>query len=266
MRVLSTTIFLCLMAGAIAAGSAFARQAEALDWSETLTEGQVLEIRGVSSDIRIARSGSASTRVVATRTGRASDFDQIDVRVVEDDTRVVICVFYAWWTEGRDACDQRGEREARCRKVRAGVDFEVQLAAGVELEANTISGDVTGQALRSDVRAASVSGNVRVSTSGVVRATTVSGDLDLEMGSLDWERLDFSTVSGDIDLTLPSGLAAKVYYQSVSGDLDTDFEMTLPAGSSRRWFGANVEGRIGDGGGRRLDVQTVSGDLRLRRR
>ena len=141
----------------------------------------------------------------------------------------------------------------------------MQVPDGVELVASQVSGDVEARDLHSDVTANSVSGDVFVSTTGVAEAHTVSGSLDIEMGSLDWKRLDFKTVSGDITLRLPEGLATDVDFESLSGDLDSDFDMKLQGRHERRWVGARVRGTIGDGGGRSLTLNTVSGDVNLRR-
>jgi DUF4097 and DUF4098 domain-containing protein YvlB len=126
-----------------------------------------------------------------------------------------------------------------------------------------VSGDVEARDLRSDVTAGTVSGDVVVSTTGVARASAVSGSLDIQMGGLDWRDLSFHTVSGDITLRLPESFAAEVDFESVSGDLDSDFEVRLNA-TRRRWVGQKLRGTIGDGGGRSLSLNTVSGDVRLR--
>jgi DUF4097 and DUF4098 domain-containing protein YvlB len=104
---------------------------------------------------------------------------------------------------------------------------------------------------------------VSVSTTGEGWGSTVSGDIDVAMGSLDWKDMDFHTVSGDITLRLPAAFAADVDFESLSGDIDSDFDMKLIGRQSRRWVGAHVRATIGDGGNRSLTLKTVSGDVRL---
>ena len=92
--------------------------------------------------------------------------------------------------------------------------------------------------------------------------TTVSGTIDIEMGSDDWDDLHFSTVSGDITLFLPAGLDAEIEFESLSGDFRSDFDVEIES-RRERWIGARMRGTIGDGG-RQLSFNTVSGDVRLR--
>src|SRR6185312_9456887 len=93
---------------------------------------------------------------------------------------------------------------------------------------------------------------------GDVDASSVSGDLHLT--HLHAAGIRAHSVSGDVALNLPADLDADLSMSTVSGDIDSDFPLTLGNGRmSRRGMSA----RIGKGG-RRLDVRTVSGDLRLR--
>ena len=126
-----------------------------------------------------------------------------------------------------------------------------------------ISGDVEVRDVASEVTATSVSGDVYVSTTEVAWGTTVSGSIDIEMGSSDWDHLHFSTVSGDITLSLPSGLDTEVEFESLSGDFRADFDVSINSRRDR-WMGSRFSGTIGDGG-RQLSFHTVSGDVRLRR-
>jgi DUF4097 and DUF4098 domain-containing protein YvlB len=72
--------------------------------------------------------------------------------------------------------------------------------------------------------------------------------------------LKFNTVSGDVTLEVPKGFDADLSMSSVSGKVDIDFQLVVGGSGMRR---GNVDGRIGNGG-RRLDLNTVSGDLRIR--
>jgi len=110
-----------------------------------------------------------------------------------------------------------------------------------------------------------VDGDIHVSTTEKAWGNTVSGSIEIAMGSSDWKELEFKTVSGDITLWLPAGIDTDVDFESLSGDLDSDFELTLTGRQRRRWIGANVEGYIGSRGERSLTFNTVSGDVRLRR-
>ncbi len=255
-------VWAAVMAMASGAGELQAQQD--FSWSGTLAAGRVLEVRGISGDVRATLATGRTAEVTATKHGRESDFDLVEVRVFEESDRVVICALYD--RPGAESCEHRDggdDRRGRDRNLRVSVDFEVEVPAGVEFIGRTVSGDVDAVGLRSDVDASTVSGSIMVSTTGVAHGSTVSGEVEVEMGSLDWDRLEFKTVSGDITLRVPAGLDADVDFESLSGDFSTDFDMEIHRRRDR-FVGSEVEGRIGSGRGR-LSFRTVSGDVRLRR-
>ncbi len=256
-RTLLTTLGLAVLVSPLGAQ-------DQIDWSGRLDQGQELRVRGISGDVIATIADGATAEVVATKRGRDSDFDLVEVEVIEDREGVLVCVLYG--RNRGDSCedyyDDDDDRDWGGRNIRVSVDFEVRVPAGVEFVGTTVSGDVEAEGLESDVHASSVSGDVIVSTSGVATASTVSGSLDIAIGDLDWDDLSYSTVSGDITLRLPANLDADVEFTSLSGDFDTDFDMDVTR-SRERFVGSEVEGRIGSGG-RDITFKTVSGDVRLR--
>lgn len=252
------------MAVALAMGAASPLGAQEVDftWRGAMEAGRTLEVRGISGDIRATLASGPEAEVVATKRGRSRDFDLVDIRVFEESDRVVVCALYD--QPERDSCDGRGDHDGRRgHSIDVSVDFEVRVPAGVELVGRTVSGDVEAEGLRSDVDASTVSGSVLVSTTGVARGHTVSGEVDVEMGSLDWDRLDFETVSGDITVRVPEGLDAEIDFESLSGDFSSDFDVEVRRRRDR-FVGSELQGRIGEGT-RQLRFKTVSGDVRLRR-
>jgi hypothetical protein len=208
--------------------------------------------------------------VVARKRGTESDFPEVAIEMAQAGDRIVICAVYGSWNHGQDQChpDHEGRNSGdgnRHRNVSMDVevDYEVRLPAGVEFEGMVVSGDIDAEGLRSDVSVNTVEGRISVVTTGRAWANTVSGDIEIEMGDFGGGDLDFHTVSGDITLWLPSDFSADVEFSSLSGDFDTDFDMTVRS-QKHRWVGSQVQGTIG-GGGRELSINTVSGDVALRR-
>jgi hypothetical protein len=263
---MKTKVLRLAMAVASAAAVALPASAqEAFEWTGRLAAGQTLDVRGISGDVVATLASGGEARVVATKSGRESDFDAVSIEVFEEGDAVVVCAVYG--ARGRatscDGDDWDDDREHH-RDIRVSVDFEVRVPAGVTFSGSTVSGDVEAEGLRSDVEASTVSGSVYVSTSGVAMGRTVSGDVEVDMGSLDWRSLDFRTVSGDITVRLPGDLGADVEFEYLSGDFSTDFDMARER-VKERWVGSEVRGTIGDGG-RSLTFETVSGDVKLHSR
>jgi lia operon protein LiaG len=127
-----------------------------------------------------------------------------------------------------------------------------------------VSGDVSVTGAQGDVRANTVSGDVRLDglRATSVKANTVSGDLEVRIDALTGRGdLSFNSVSGDVTLLVPRAFDADLSMSSVSGDVNSDFALTVS--NTNRLRRGSVEARIGNGG-RRLDVHTVSGSLRIR--
>ena len=255
---------LCLASAAVSAPR-FELAAQDFEWSGRMGEGETLVIRGISGDVRATLASGSVAEVVATKTGRRSDFDDVSIEIFEQRGVTVFCVVYDSRRRDSDCendrSDDHGDRSDR--HIRVGVDFEVRVPAGVSFDGSTVSGDVEARGLRSDVEARTVSGDVDVSTTGVARGGTVSGSVDIAMGSLDWSNLEFSTVSGDITITVPAGLEAEIDFSSLSGDFDSDFPVDVER-QRKRFIGSELSGTIG-AGGRHLSFQTVSGDVELLR-
>lgn len=244
-------------------GDAFAQE-ETFRWSDRMASSATLEVRGISGDVRATLAEGATAEVVATKRGDRDDFEEVEILVLEEEGGVVVCAVYGA-SRSRDRCDHDGDRDRWDDRwddnLDVRVDFEVRVPAGVGFHGATVAGDVVAEGLRSDVTGRTVSGNVYLVTSGSAWGATVSGDLDLEMGRLDPDRMRFKTVSGDITLRIPEGLDLDVAFESLSGDFRSDFDGRFER-EDGRWVGNEVWGSIGSGGPR-LSLQTVSGDARL---
>jgi hypothetical protein len=233
-------------------------------WSKTLPAGQWVRLHNVSGDVKVTGVDGDRVDVVGIRRGSGS-YDEDDMRVDVHEGRdgVTICVLW-----GSDSwCDDRGvhiESHGDGRRRRGSVDFEVRLPRRLKLSANSVSGDVEVSGAGDEVRARSVSGNVRLERvrAPAVTAASVSGDVDAHIEALTGPGdLRFRSVSGDVTLQLPRALDADFTLKTVSGELDSDFPLTLQGTMNRR----NMRGRIGRGG-RELELATVSGDVQLRAR
>ncbi len=232
------------------------------EWSGRVAPGGTLEVEGIRGSIRTELSSNGTASVTAVKRGRESDFDEVEILMVQEGDDVVVCAVYGSWNFDGD-CDSEGTWR-RNRSIDVSVDYVVRLPAGTPFDASMVSGDIDIREVRSDVHASTVNGDIDISTSGVARAGTVSGSVDVTMGSQDWDELDFHTVSGDITLRMPASLEAEVEFDSLSGELESDFDLTLTERHRRRWVGERVRAVIGDGG-RSLSFNTVSGDVRLLR-
>lgn len=241
---------------------------DSVEWAQSLDAGKVVEVRGISGDIRVGPASGSRVELVAEKRGRRGDFDAVTIVVEEHRDGVTICAVYhqpdaedcsSRW----DDDDDRPRRRRGRRSVDVSVDFEVRLPAGVDLDANMVSGDIIAEDLESDVTANAVSGEIRISTTRIAEAQTVSGDIEVEVGTSDLPSLSFQTVSGNIVLTLPDGVDADVSFSSLTGDLDSELPLTVTS-KQGKWVGSKIRGELG-AGGPRLSLQTVSGDVELRR-
>ena len=133
---------------------------------------------------------------------------------------------------------------------------------GEEIDADTGSGDVRLE----DVEARSIgvdtgSGNVEVLGARTERVgvDTGSGDVRVETTSGS-ATFSVDTGSGDVEIAVPDSYSGTVLIETSSGELHSDMPITLLRRSDDE-----IEGRIGEGGSARIEIETGSGDVSLRR-
>ena len=253
------TLTLLLTAAFAAPASA---QDETWSWNKAVPAGKAIEIKGVIGDISAEPASGNQVQVIARKSGHRNEVSEVTIEVVEHEDGVTICAVYPGYRGRANECAPGGRGSSNTRDNDVSVDFEVRVPRGVRFVGRTVTGSVHATNLTADVVATSVSGNVRVSTSGLAKATTVSGSINARMGRTDWSgTLAFTTVSGDIVLEMPDGLNTDVEVTTVSGALSSDWPMTV---GGRRFSPRNMSGTIGRGG-RELKLTTVSGDIELRK-
>jgi len=251
-------------------------------WSGRIARGDEIEIRGLVGDVEATPASGDQVEVIGRRIGR--DADQVRIEVMETDDGVVICTIYPRrWSRGDDDDGRRSRRggDGPCDHERSGeldvdsdearIEFTVRVPAGVRFAAKTVAGDIRANDLRGPVDAASVSGNVRVSTTGTARAATVSGNVDATFGETDGDDMEFASVSGNVVVRLAGDVGARVEAHTLSGDIESDFDLRMRPGNDdddddhggfRIEIGRQATGTIGRGGPE-LSLNTVSGNIRL---
>ncbi|HSQ30622.1 MAG TPA: DUF4097 family beta strand repeat-containing protein [Gemmatimonadaceae bacterium] len=254
-RLLSTAMIVAIATPVLAQNRADFR------WEKALPAGNDVSIHNVNGDVKVKPSTTGKVEVTGTKRGNSRYFDEIKAQVRETSNGVVVCVQHA---DDDSQCGESGRRYGNHDWRDVQMDLEVAVPTNLRVSASSVSGDVSVTGAHGDVEVSSVSGDVRLdglhATS--IRANSVSGDIDVGVDELTGRGdLYFHTVSGDVTLEVPAGFEADLSMSTVSGDIDSDFPITLGNGRMSR---RRVEARIGNGG-RRLDVATVSGDLRVRK-
>lgn len=232
-------------------------------WTGRLAAGKEIEIKGVNGSIDAMAASGTEIEVTAEKRGRRDDPDEVTIEVVEHEAGVTICAVYPTPRRARhdNECVPGGGGHMSTDDHDVRVNFTVRVPAGVRFAGHTVNGDVETDGLGADVDVATVNGDVRVATSGHAEATTVNGSVVVRMGRADWTgTLDLRTVNGGITVYLPADFSAEVEAETVNGDIVTDFPLTI----SGRFGMRRIRGTIG-AGGRRLDLQTVNGSIKLRK-
>lgn len=256
-RLLSVSA-LCIAAAAPAAAQARGD----FHWTGSVASGGDVSVGNISGNVRVTTSTTGKVEVTGIKHGRNADLLRADVQ--QTSRGLVVCVLY----DNDSSCDSRGSYSNNNRRGNrdwndASMDLDVSVPATINLKASSVSGDVQVSGIQGDVDANSVSGNVRLDRlrAASIRANSVSGNIDLQADQLSGRGdLSFHTVSGDITLEMPRQFDADVSMSTVSGSMDSDYQMTMNNGRMSR---RSINARIGNGG-RRLDLNTVSGDVRLR--
>ncbi|HEY4307371.1 MAG TPA: DUF4097 family beta strand repeat-containing protein [Gemmatimonadaceae bacterium] len=234
-------------------------------WANPVSAGSTVSVRNISGDIKIVPSSSGRVEVQGFKHGSGRGLDRIRATVDQTSRGITICVLY----DDASSCDDNNHSNNRRRSWNdddgnASIDFEVSVPTNLVVDAGSVSGDVSVNGAHGDVKASTVSGDVFLEHlhANSVNANSVSGDVEVRVDEL-LGRGDFTfhSVSGDVTLEVPRDFGADLSMTTVSGDIDSDFPITV--GGNGRMNRRSVNARIG-AGGRRLDVSTVSGDLKLK--
>ena len=128
----------------------------------------------------------------------------------------------------------------------------------------TVSGDIVAPQVRQGGDLETVSGRIRLSGGPYAGVTmnTVSGDIDVQGGLAGDGRIEIDSVSGDVSMDLPAALSAQLRVSTFSGSIDSAFGSVV---EKRHGPGSSLNSTVGAGRGR-IEVQTFSGDVRLRRK
>lgn len=142
-----------------------------------------------------------------------------------------------------------------------------QAATVVVTQTNFIGGDVDVRDLTGNIELNLKNGGAKLlNMGGGVVANSVSGSITVRYAGLSSAPSSISSVSGDVDVTMPASSKASLQLRSISGEVYTDFDIALgKAGDALRQVGGQlVQGTL-NGGGTRLALQTVSGNVFVRK-
>jgi DUF4097 and DUF4098 domain-containing protein YvlB len=103
--------------------------------------------------------------------------------------------------------------------------------------------------------------------SGPLVLSTIAGDINITFSTLVMvidKPFSINSVSGEIDITLPSKTATNIEMGTVNGSFYSDFDLSNTQKEMKRVGGNHLSAAL-NGGGFKLSIETVSGNIYLRK-
>ena len=212
-----------------------------------IPEGANVEFEGVNTDVRI--TGIEGGSEITTVNG------EIEARTLAGPVSLET-------VNGR--IDSRRNQGYLSLSTVNGSIYDESEADSLEME--SVNGSVSSTSSSRDIEVSTVNGRARLNLSGTERLefSTVNGTIEVTLSDSEAPNIEGSTVSGSVELTLPDITGARVSLESAAGgrinnSLTSDPVMKAKYGPMR-----HLEFVMGNGKGR-IELQTVSGDLSLKR-
>jgi hypothetical protein len=176
-----------------------------------------------------------------------------------------------------------GAREAQerrfdlCRRCRVEYQFDVSVPPGAQIDVSTVNdGRIEVMGTGGLVSASNVNGPVTVS--GIhecARVESINGAIEVSFGKAPSGDCDIETINGDIALAMPSSAGLDVALHLSRGSIVSEFDLepvALPAKVERMQHDQRYTYRIEQaagirlgGGGPTFDIQSLNGDVRIRK-
>lgn len=285
---------LLLLLGAVPALASAQRDGDRIDTTLALSRGGLVQLDGVSGDIRVLGSDRGDVAIDASiERGRfelSATNDRIALRTrsvggqqsgarysvtVPRGTRLSIATVSGRVevraTMGEVAIrstsgsvEVSGARE-RLEVSSVSGDIDASDATGrVSLE--TVSGSITADQVSGTLGAEAVSGSItlRRMTLRELHAKAMSGSIRFEGSIAPTGTYRLNAHSGTITMTLPANTGASLELETFSGRINTDFPLTLQPGETGIRRGRRMEFTLGSGGAR-ISASAFSGSINIRR-
>src|SRR5712691_4883845 len=211
-----------------------------------------LELNNTSGDVSIAGTSDGKVHIHAEARASGMGFASPEKRVSEFIANPPI--------EQRGDTIRIGEEMRTLRNI--SVSYVIEVPRETEVSSAVLSGAQTIQDVRGPVKAEAASGSIRVSNierqtqvsslSGSIRADNIGDDLRANSAS------GTKTVSGTVQLGVPANANFHLAADAVSGEIKTDIPVVVEEQGKH-----SLRARVGTGGGR-IEIHTISGEIRLR--
>ena len=239
----------------LATGSLFASVTEEETFSFKLDDGGRFSLSNVNGSVVVTGGGSDSVEIIATKKAdNQKDLDKIEIEITNSAKEIVVETELG----GSDHWYSRGSNSG-------SVKYEVIVPVGTNLDSvETVNGNVNISGVSGKVVAESVNGDLDVSDlAGDVELSTVNGGIEAEFSMLeDQQRVKMETVNGRVTINLPEDADVDINADTLNGGINAkDFGLEADKG----FVGSDLNGKIGDGGAR-LNIDTVNGSIKIRRK
>ena len=239
----------------LATGSLFASVTEEETFSFKLDDGGRFSLSNVNGSVVVTGGDGDSVEIIATKKAdNQKDLDKIEIEITNSADEIVVETELG----GSDHWYSRGSNSG-------SVKYEVIVPTGTRLDSvETVNGSVNISGVSGKVVAESVNGDLEVSDlAGDVGLSTVNGSIEAEFSRLeDQQRVKMETVNGRVTIYLPENADVDINADTLNGGINAkDFGLETEKG----FVGSDLNGKIGDGGAR-LNIDTVNGSIKIRRK
>lgn len=250
-----------LLALVVAAGAPLS--AQETRFTKQMSAGSTLAIENINGDVTISQGSGRTAEIVVTKTVKRGDGDLVKAVMEEDGNTVRVCTIFLNRDRNRSSCEGGNSMDSRRGdRFEVEMEYSVKLPAGVKLHVETVNGSVTVGTIDATAHVETVNGSIDVQSASASSLETVNGDIRGSFSSASWDgTLTMETVNGNIELAFPAAFAATIRGETVNGSISSDFPVTI----SGKWGPKSFRGTVG-GGGRQLDIETVNGNITLRKR